>query len=105
LHLPQGRSGRHACSEPVGCGGEALTKCAVALLGECPAQLVPLLSEGPLQLFAGGLGNDRLLAMSRGMLGRAYYWAGELERARALAQEAVGRARQLGDDVLLGMCL
>jgi predicted ATPase/class 3 adenylate cyclase/Tfp pilus assembly protein PilF len=54
---------------------------------------------------AGGLGDDRLLAMSRGMLGWAYVWAGELERARALAQEAVRQARQLGDDVLLGLCL
>lgn len=43
--------------------------------------------------------------MSRGMLGWAYVWAGELERASALAQEAVRQARQLGDDVLLGLCL
>jgi predicted ATPase/transcriptional regulator with XRE-family HTH domain/Tfp pilus assembly protein PilF len=54
---------------------------------------------------ASRLGDDRLLAMSRGMLGWAYYWADEPERARPLAQEAVGRARQLGDDVLLGLCL
>jgi predicted ATPase/transcriptional regulator with XRE-family HTH domain len=54
---------------------------------------------------AGKLGNDRLLVMSRAHLARAYTWAGEPERARALAQEAVGRARQLGDDVLLGTCL
>ncbi|MGO9165228.1 MAG: ATP-binding protein [Streptosporangiaceae bacterium] len=54
---------------------------------------------------AGGLGDNRLLALSHGVLGWAYIWAGELERARPLAQEAVGRARQLGDDVLLGMCL
>jgi predicted ATPase/class 3 adenylate cyclase len=54
---------------------------------------------------AGGLGDDRLLVLSRGMLGWVCIWAGELERARPMAQEAVGRARQLGDDVLLGMCL
>jgi len=54
---------------------------------------------------AYGLGDGRLLVLSRGMLGWAYRWAGELERARPLAQEAVGRARQLGDDVLLGMAL
>jgi tetratricopeptide (TPR) repeat protein len=53
----------------------------------------------------GGLGDDRLLALSRSMLSWAYCSAGELERARPLAQEAVGRARKLGDDVLLGTCL
>jgi non-specific serine/threonine protein kinase len=55
--------------------------------------------------FAGTLGDDRLLALSRGILGRASYSAGDFERARTLTQEAVGRARGLGDDVLLGMCL
>jgi predicted ATPase/transcriptional regulator with XRE-family HTH domain/Tfp pilus assembly protein PilF len=54
---------------------------------------------------ADRLGNDRLLVMSRAHLARAYSWAGEADRARPLAQEAVGRARQLGDDVLLGLCL
>ena len=54
---------------------------------------------------AGRLGDDRLLVMSRAHLARAYSWAGEPERARTLAQEAVGRARQLDDDVLLGTCL
>jgi predicted ATPase/class 3 adenylate cyclase len=54
---------------------------------------------------AGGLGDDRLLALCRCMLGWAYCSADELERARPLAQEAAGRARQLGDDVLLGLCL
>jgi tetratricopeptide (TPR) repeat protein len=54
---------------------------------------------------AGRLGDDRLFVMSRAHLARAYSWAGEPERARALAQQAVGRARQLGDDVLLGTCL
>jgi predicted ATPase/class 3 adenylate cyclase/DNA-binding XRE family transcriptional regulator len=54
---------------------------------------------------AGGLGDDRLLALSRGLLCLAYYWAGQPERARPLGAEAVGRARQLGDDVLLGWSL
>jgi predicted ATPase/transcriptional regulator with XRE-family HTH domain len=54
---------------------------------------------------AGRLGDDRLFVMSRAHLARAYSWAGEPGRARALAQEAVRRARQLGDDVLLGTCL
>jgi predicted ATPase/DNA-binding XRE family transcriptional regulator len=54
---------------------------------------------------AARLGDDRLLVLSRGTLGWACCWAGELERARTLTQEAVGRARRLGDDVLLGTCL
>jgi predicted ATPase/transcriptional regulator with XRE-family HTH domain len=54
---------------------------------------------------AGRLGDDRLLIMSRAHLARAYSWAGEPERARPLAREAVGRARRLGDDMLLGTCL
>jgi predicted ATPase/transcriptional regulator with XRE-family HTH domain len=54
---------------------------------------------------AGRLSDDRLLIMSRAHLARAYSWAGEPDRARPLALEAVERARQLGDDVLLGTCL
>jgi predicted ATPase/class 3 adenylate cyclase len=54
---------------------------------------------------AGGLGDDRLLILSRQMLCEAYYFAGQPERARPLGAEAVQRARRLGDDVLLGMSL
>jgi predicted ATPase len=54
---------------------------------------------------AGGLGDDRLLALSRGTLASAYYYAGEPERGRPLGAEAVERARKLGDDVLLGWSL
>jgi predicted ATPase/DNA-binding XRE family transcriptional regulator len=54
---------------------------------------------------ASRLGDARLLALSRARLARAYTWAGEPERARALAHDAVERARPLGDDVLLGTCL
>jgi predicted ATPase/Tfp pilus assembly protein PilF len=54
---------------------------------------------------SGRLGDDRLLVMARAHLTRAYAWTGELERARIAAQDAVGRARRLGDDVLLGTCL
>jgi tetratricopeptide (TPR) repeat protein len=54
---------------------------------------------------AGGLGDDRLLILSRGMLCGACYFAGQPERARPLGAEAVQRARQVGDDVLLGMSL
>jgi predicted ATPase/transcriptional regulator with XRE-family HTH domain len=54
---------------------------------------------------AGGLGDDRLLILSRVWLCEAYYFAGQPERARPLGAEAVQRARQFGDDELLGMSL
>jgi predicted ATPase/class 3 adenylate cyclase len=54
---------------------------------------------------AGGLGDDRLLILSCAMLCFAYHFAGQPERARPLGAEAVQRARQLGDDVLLGLSL
>jgi predicted ATPase/class 3 adenylate cyclase/Tfp pilus assembly protein PilF len=54
---------------------------------------------------ASGLGDDRLIAWSRGMLGFLYYFVGEQERAQSLTHESVERARKLGDDVLLGWVL
>ena len=54
---------------------------------------------------AGRLGDDRLLALSREMLSSVYFRAGELKRAWPLGAESAERARQLGDDVLLGRCL
>ena len=54
---------------------------------------------------AGGLGDDRLIALSCEELCSAYHFAGQPERARPLGAEAVQRARQLGDDVLLGESL
>jgi tetratricopeptide (TPR) repeat protein len=54
---------------------------------------------------ADRLGDDRLLILSRTELCFAYYFAGQLERARPLGAEAVQRARQLGDDGLLGESL
>jgi predicted ATPase/class 3 adenylate cyclase len=54
---------------------------------------------------ADGLGDERLLILSRARLCLAYLFAGQPERARPLGAEAVQRARQLGDDVLLGMSL
>jgi predicted ATPase/class 3 adenylate cyclase/DNA-binding XRE family transcriptional regulator len=54
---------------------------------------------------AAGLGDDRLLVLSLGLLCQDYFFAGQPEQARALGQEAVERARILGDDVLLGMSL
>jgi predicted ATPase/class 3 adenylate cyclase len=54
---------------------------------------------------AGGLGDDRLLILSRTELCFAYLFAGQPERARPLGAEAVERARRLGDDQLLGESL
>jgi len=54
---------------------------------------------------AGGLGDDRLFILSRAMLGGAYLYAGQPQRARPLAAEAIQRARQFGDDQLLGLSL
>jgi predicted ATPase/class 3 adenylate cyclase len=51
---------------------------------------------------AAGIGDDRLLAEAQGWLSQHYRNTGEPERAQALGQEAVARARNLGDDVLLG---
>ena len=53
----------------------------------------------------GRLGNDRLLVRSLGELCRMYYHAREPRRGLPLGQEAVERARQLGDDILLGESL
>jgi predicted ATPase len=54
---------------------------------------------------ARGLGDNRLIALCSGVLSYAHYLAGELEQARSLGQQSVERARQLSDDVLLGMTL
>jgi predicted ATPase/class 3 adenylate cyclase len=54
---------------------------------------------------AGELGDNRLLATSREMLTWVYFRSGELERARPMGRDSVQRARQLGDDVVLGMSL
>jgi predicted ATPase/class 3 adenylate cyclase len=51
---------------------------------------------------ASRLGDDRLLVLSRQQLCYMYYFTGQGERARPLGADAVQRARQLGDDVLLG---
>jgi tetratricopeptide (TPR) repeat protein len=51
------------------------------------------------------LDDQELLIHSLAMLCYAYYFGGEAERARESAAEAVKRARQRGDDVLLGLSL
>jgi len=45
---------------------------------------------------------DGLLIQSLAALSSAYYFAGQPEHGLAPGREAVQRARQLGDDVLLG---
>jgi predicted ATPase/DNA-binding XRE family transcriptional regulator len=59
------------------------------------------LSEQAVEL-ARQLGAERLLITSLLNLSNCYYWAGEQQRGFPLGQEAVERARRLGDDVLLG---
>ena len=51
------------------------------------------------------MGDDRLLILSLGALCAAYDLAGDPEAALPVGQETVERARQLGDDVLLGVSL
>ena len=48
------------------------------------------------------LGDDRLLADALGVLSAMHFFAGEPDRGLPLAQEAVDRARQFGDDVSAG---
>jgi tetratricopeptide (TPR) repeat protein len=54
---------------------------------------------------ARSLGDEEFRIHSLAMLCFAYYFGGDPERAREAAAEAVERARQLGDDVLLGLSL
>ena len=59
-----------------------------------------LLAE-QMEQVAGRLGDDRLLALSRGNLASMYRMSGEWERGRQMGQESVELARKLGDDVVL----
>jgi predicted ATPase/class 3 adenylate cyclase len=51
------------------------------------------------------LDDDRLLIGSLSLLCGGFYFSGEPEKGLPLGQEAVERARRLGDDVLLGAAL
>jgi len=51
------------------------------------------------------LGDNRLLALTRGMLCIAYFSSGDPQRARLAGHESTQRARKLGDDVLLATVL
>ncbi len=55
--------------------------------------------------FARQHGDDRLLIESLSTLCFAYYWSGEPGGGLPHAEESVQRARQLGDDVVLGRSL
>jgi predicted ATPase len=55
--------------------------------------------------FARRLGDERLLIESLSTLCFAYYWSGEPDGGLPYAEESVRRARQLGDDVVLGRSL
>jgi len=82
---------------------EALAYAALlTIFTDMPASLQ--LAEKAAQV-ASGLGDDRLLAPSRGILCGTYYFADQPERARPPGADSVQRARQLGDDVLLGLSL
>jgi hypothetical protein len=50
-------------------------------------------------------GDEPLLIHALAMLCFGHYFAGAMQRARALGQESVERDRKLGDDVLLGLSL
>jgi predicted ATPase len=54
---------------------------------------------------ARSLGDERLLVRSLGMRAAVYYFAGQSEVGLPYGQEALDRARELGDDVLLGESL
>ena len=71
--------------------------------------LAPLVDIAPARRYgdqavelARRLGDDRLLTDALAMLSAVHFFAGEPHRGLPLAREAVDRARQFGDDVLLG---
>ena len=51
------------------------------------------------------LDDELLLTEALGLLSGTFYFTGEPEKGLPYAEEAVERARRLGDDVLLGTCL
>jgi predicted ATPase/class 3 adenylate cyclase len=83
--------------------GSALVSAMAAIRGNARA-LVRRLGE-----LAVGLGrqldDDLLLIESLSLLCGNFYFAGEPERGRPLGEEAIERARRLGDDALLGRAL
>jgi predicted ATPase/DNA-binding SARP family transcriptional activator len=91
-----------ACADPVLFAAALIAAAAAARFIDI-AKALNLAEQGV--RVAGRLGNDRLLVRSLGELCRMYYHAREPRRGLPLGQEAVERARQLGDDILLGESL
>jgi tetratricopeptide (TPR) repeat protein len=83
--------------------GTALLTAAIAA-GRVDVATARQLGEHAVQL-ARQLDAAPLLVESLATLGGLHYFAGEPERGRPFAREAVERARQLGDDVLIGVSL
>ena len=96
LDQPQARAG------PELLGTALLTAAITARYVDIAAAL--RLGEQAVKL-ARQLPTDRLLIESLAALSATYYHAGEPERGLPPGREAVQRARQLGDDVLLGVSL
>jgi tetratricopeptide (TPR) repeat protein len=84
--------------------GAALLTAAAAAIGHVDIAIARRLGEQAVEL-ARQLDADRLLIESLATLSYVCFVAGEPERGLPPGREAVERARQLGDDVLLGMSL
>jgi predicted ATPase/DNA-binding XRE family transcriptional regulator len=81
----------------------ALTATSLFTIFSAPQTSLQFAEQGV--ALARTLDDEELLIHSLAMLCFAYYFGGQPERARESATEAVERARQLGDDVLLGLSL
>jgi len=84
--------------------GTALITAAELAIGQEDIAIAQQLGEQAVQL-ARQLDTSRLLIESLATLSYVCFVAGEPEQGLPLASEAVERARQLSDDVLLGMSL
>jgi predicted ATPase/class 3 adenylate cyclase len=71
---------------------------------QCDQAAAVRLGEQGVEL-AGQLGSERLLTESLTILCFSYFFAGQPDKGLPVGQEAAERARQLGDDVVLGRSL
>jgi predicted ATPase/DNA-binding XRE family transcriptional regulator/tetratricopeptide (TPR) repeat protein len=95
--------GRPEATADPGLFASALTVTSLfTIFGDPPASLT-FAERGVAQ--ARTLADEELLIHALAMLCFAYYFGGEPGQARESAAEAVERARQLGDDVLMGLSL
>jgi predicted ATPase/DNA-binding XRE family transcriptional regulator len=81
----------------------ALTVTSLFTIFSDPPMSLQFAAEGA--ALAREVDDEELLIHALAMLCFAYYFGGDPDRARESAAEAVERARQLGDDVLLGLSL